>query len=78
MNFLVGDLVLSGGEKVTVIWSDGRRTDAVYLDTFGYMHVFSALSDGREIRHQNRFMRQKGIKIIRYQSPGDGDAEKST
>ena len=58
MNFLVGDLVLSGGEKVTVIWSDGRRTD--------------------EIRLQNRFMRQKGIKIIRYQSPGDGDAEKST
>ena len=54
MNFLVGDLVLSGGEKVTVIWGDGRRTDAVYLDTFGYMHVFSALSDGREIRQIGR------------------------
>lgn len=37
MNFLVGDLVLSGGEKVTVIWSDGRRTDADVLRIFSIL-----------------------------------------
>ena len=33
MNFLVGSLVLSGGERVVIVWSDGRRTEAVYQDT---------------------------------------------
>lgn len=34
MNFLVGSLVLSGGERIIIVWSDGRRTEAVYQDTF--------------------------------------------
>lgn len=64
MNFLVGSLVLSGGERVVIVWSDGRRTEAVYQDTFGYTHVFVPQGEGREIRLSNRFMRQKGIRIL--------------
>jgi hypothetical protein len=64
MNFLVGSLVLSGGERVVIVWSDGRRTEAVYQDTFGYTHVFLPQGEGREIRLSNRFMRQKGIRIL--------------
>lgn len=63
-NFLVGSLVLSGGERVVIVWSDGRRTEAVYQDTFGYTHVFLPQGEGREIRLSNRFMRQKGIRIL--------------
>ena len=48
MNFLVGSLVLSGGERVVIVWSDGRRTEAVYQDTFGYTHVFVPQGEGRE------------------------------
>lgn len=62
--FLVGSLVLSGGERVVIVWSDGRRTEAVYQDTFGYTHVFLPQGEGREIRLSNRFMRQKGIRIL--------------
>ena len=64
MNFLVVSLVLSGGERVVIVWSDGRRTEAVYQDTFGYTHVFVPQGEGREIRLSNRFMRQKGIRIL--------------
>lgn len=64
INFLVGSLVLSGGERVVIVWSDGRRTEAVYQDTFGYTHVFVPQGEGREIRLSNRFMRQKGIRIL--------------
>ena len=47
-----------------IVWSDGRRTEAVYQDTFGYTHVFVPQGEGREIRLSNRFMRQKGIRIL--------------
>lgn len=47
MNFLVGSLVLSGGERVVIVWSDGRRTEAVYQDTFGYTHVFLPQGEGQ-------------------------------
>ena len=46
MNFLVGSLVLSGGERIIIVWSDGRRTEAVYQDTFGYTHVFRPVTRG--------------------------------
>ena len=70
MNFLVGSLVLSGGERIIIVWSDGRRTEAVYQDTFGYTHVFRPVYEGREIRLSNRFMRQKGIRILPAETNG--------
>ena len=45
-------------------------TEAVYQDTFGYTHVFRPVNEGREIRLSNRFMRQKGIRILPAETNG--------
>lgn len=62
MDRLVGKLILSGGEKVMLTFSDGRKITAVYQTTFGNTHVF-ALSGGGEIKLSNRFMQKDDIEI---------------
>ncbi|MEG2003613.1 MAG: hypothetical protein RR057_03335 [Clostridia bacterium] len=63
MTYLVGDLVLSGGEKVGIEYSDGSKSEAVYVDSFGYNHIFKT-QNGKEIKLSNHFMHLKGIKIF--------------
>lgn len=64
MNYLVGNLVLDSGsgQRVRIIFEDGKTIEAVYADTFGYNHSFYTDS-GREIRLSNHFMHLKGIRI---------------
>ncbi len=62
MNYLVGTLVLSGGESVVITFDDGTKVRGVYMDTFGYNHVFK-LKNGKEMKLSNHFMSLKGIKV---------------
>ena len=62
MNTLVGNLILSGGENVTIRFSDGRKENAVYVETVGYTNYFR-MENGREIRLSNHFMDMKDISV---------------
>ncbi|MDL2287265.1 hypothetical protein LJB90_01705 [Eubacteriales bacterium OttesenSCG-928-G02] len=62
MNNYVYKYVLSGGEKLIIIWSDKTETEAEYIKTIGYNHYFKTLQ-GKEIKLSNHFMRLKAIKI---------------
>ena len=62
MNTLVGDLILSGGEKVTIRFSDGRKENGTYVETVGYTNYFK-MENGREIRLSNHFMDMKDISV---------------
>ena len=62
MNTLVGDLILSGGEKVTIRFSDGRKENFTYVETVGYTNYFKA-ENGRELRLSNHFMDMKDITV---------------
>ncbi|MGI6716696.1 MAG: hypothetical protein ACOX3X_05800 [Eubacteriales bacterium] len=62
MDCLVGNLILSGGEKVVIIFSDGRKENAVYKDTYGYTHRF-VLDNGNEMKLSNHFMKMRDISV---------------
>ncbi len=62
MNALVGSLILSGGEKVTIRFSDGRTENVVYVETVGYTNYFK-MENGRELRLSNHFMDMKDISV---------------
>ena len=62
MDSLVCKLILSGGEKVVITYSNGRKINAVYKETYGYTHCFTA-EDGREIKLSNHFMDMKDISV---------------
>ncbi len=62
MNYLVGTLVLSGGENVLITFSDGSKARGTYVDTYGYNHLFK-LENGKETRLSNHFMHLKGITV---------------
>jgi len=64
MDSLVGSVVLSGGEKVIIKYSDGHTVKATYMETYGYTHRFET-DDGREIRLANRFMDLRDIKVLK-------------
>ena len=65
MRRLIGKAVLDIGDKATIIWPDGKRTEAEYVDTFGYDHILKALDDGREIRLTNRYISRMGILVVK-------------
>ena len=50
MSCLVGTLVLNGGEKVVITFDDGRKLKAIYIETYGYNHIFR-LSNGNDWRN---------------------------
>lgn len=62
MKYLVGDTPMEQGQKVVIVFSDGKKIDAVYKDTFGYNHSFEA-ENGRNINLSNHFMHLKGIRV---------------
>ncbi|NCU27061.1 hypothetical protein EOM86_10140 [Candidatus Nomurabacteria bacterium] len=62
MDSLVCKLILSGGEKVVITFSDGRKLKAVYKETYGYTHCFS-VEGGGELKLSNHFMDMKDINV---------------
>ncbi|MDD4125682.1 MAG: hypothetical protein PHW77_08180 [Eubacteriales bacterium] len=62
MDSLVCKLILSGGERVVITFSDGRKENAVYEETYGYTHCF-ILGDGRRLKLSNHFMNMKDINV---------------
>lgn len=62
MNYLVGKLILGGGEHVVITFSDGSKVKGVYMDTYGYNHLFK-LDNGKELKLSNHFMHLKDIDV---------------
>lgn len=62
MSCLVGTLVLNGGEKVVITFDDGRKLKGIYIETYGYNHIFR-LSNGNDMKLSNHFMHLKGIRV---------------
>lgn len=62
MDSLVCSLILSGGEKVVITYSNGSKVKAVYKETYGYTHCF-VTDDGRELKLSNHFMEMKDISV---------------
>lgn len=67
MDSLVGSLILSGGEKVVITFSNGNTEHAVYIETIGYTHYFHT-PNGKEIRLSNHFMDMKDITVEKDKS----------
>lgn len=65
MRRLIGKAIMDIGDEATVIWPDGRRTDAVYVDTFGYDHILKAKDTDKEIRLTNRYIDRMGIMVVK-------------
>ncbi len=65
MRRLIGKAVMDIGDIATIIWPDGKRVEAEYVDTFGYDHILKAKEDGREIRLTNRYISRMGILIVK-------------
>ncbi len=65
MRRLIGKAIMDIGEEATIIWPDGKRVEAEYVDTFGYDHILKAKEDGREIRLTNRYIARMGILIVK-------------
>ena len=61
MSCLVGTLVLNGGEKVVITFDDGRKLKGIYIETYGYNHIFR-LSNGNDMKLSNHFMHLKGTR----------------
>lgn len=62
MKYLVGDTPMEQGQRVTITFSDGKKQNAIYKDTFGYNHSFD-LENGGTVTLSNHFMRLKGIRV---------------
>ncbi|MBE6648294.1 MAG: hypothetical protein E7614_02095 [Ruminococcaceae bacterium] len=65
MRRLIGKAIMDIGEEATIIWPDGKRLEAEYVDTFGYDHILKAKEDGREIRLTNRYIARMGILVVK-------------
>ena len=65
MRRLIGKAIMDIGDEATIIWPDGKRVDAEYVDTFGYDHILKAKEDGREIRLTNRYIARMGILVVK-------------
>ncbi len=65
MRRLIGKAVMDIGDTATIIWPDGKRVEAEYVDTFGYDHILKAKEDGREIRLTNRYISRMGILVVK-------------
>ena len=65
MRRLIGKAVMDIGDMATIIWPDGKRVEAEYVDTFGYDHILKAKEDGREIRLTNRYISRMGILVVK-------------
>ncbi|NLN55396.1 MAG: hypothetical protein GX148_03740 [Clostridiales bacterium] len=63
MDSLVGNLILSGGERVVITFSDGKKEAATYKETYGYTHRF-VLDKGGELKLSNHFMKMKDITLV--------------
>ena len=63
MDNLVGKLILHGGEKVMIRFSNGSAEKAVYKETIGYTNYF-VCENGRELRLSNHFMDMKDITVM--------------
>ncbi len=65
MRRLVGSAIMDIGDEATIVWPDGKRVVAEYVDTFGYDHILKAKEDQREIRLTNRYISRMGIRVIK-------------
>jgi hypothetical protein len=65
MRRLVGSAIMDIGDEATIVWPDGKRVVAEYVDTFGYDHNLKAKEDEREIRLTNRYISRMGIRVIK-------------
>ena len=65
MRRLIGKAVMDIGDVATVIWPDGKRVVAEYVDTFGYDHILKVKGEDREIRLTNRYISRMGIQVIK-------------
>ncbi len=65
MRRLIGTAVMDIGDEATVIWPDGKRVIAEYVDTFGYDHILKVKDEDREIRLTNRYISRMGIRVIK-------------
>jgi hypothetical protein len=68
MRRLIGDAVMDIGDEATIIWPDGKRVVAQYVDTFGYDHILKVVDEDREIRLTNRYIKRMGIIIVKKKS----------
>lgn len=68
MGYLVDDTLLEKEDRVIITWSDGRKTEAKYKDTFGFTHYFEDVETKNEIKLSNRFMRLKFIRIKKIEN----------
>lgn len=62
MKYLVGETPMEQGQKVVITFSDGKKVNAVYKDTFGYNHSFET-ENGGTVTLSNHFMHLKGIRV---------------
>ena len=62
MKYLVGTTPMEPGQTVIITFSDGKKQQGKYKDTFGYNHSFD-LDNGGTVTLSNHFMRLKGIKV---------------
>jgi hypothetical protein len=65
MRRLIGKAIMDIGEEATIIWPDGKRAVAEYVDTFGYDHILKNVDTGKEIRLTNRYIERMGILVIK-------------
>ena len=68
MRRLIGKVVMDIGEEALIIWPDGKRVSAEYVDTFGYDHILKVKGEEREIRLTNRYISRMGIQVIKKKS----------
>ena len=65
MRRLIGKAVMDIGDEAIVIYPDGKRIEAEYVDTFGYDHIMKVKGEDREIRLTNRYISRMGIQVIK-------------
>lgn len=68
MRRLIGKAIMDIGDVALIIWPDGKRIEAEYVDTFGYDHILKSKTDDREIRLTNRYISRMGIQVIKKKS----------